>query len=106
MNLKINDKELSNMITKFQEGGEMAAPAPEEAAPAEAAPAEGGEDALQQLAEVFMQGLQNQDCNLLAQGAQMFLQAIGGGGEPAPQAPEGSAPVYGKGGRFSRWTRK
>jgi hypothetical protein len=31
---------------------------------------------------------------------------MGGGGEVAPQAPEGAAPVYRRGGKFSRWIRK
>lgn len=103
MRIKINNKELNQMIGKFQEGGEMAPP---EEAPVEQAAPEQGADPMQQLIEMFAQGLQNQDCNLLAQGAQIFLQAVGGGGAPAPAAPEGAAPVYKKGGKFSHWVRK
>lgn len=87
-------------IQKFQEGGEVApAEAPVEEAPADQAPAEGGADPMAQLVEAFSQGLQNQDCELLAQAAQAFLQLVGGGGEQ--QAP--GAPVYRKGGKLSRW---
>jgi hypothetical protein len=45
MKITSNNKELNQMIKKFQEGGEMAPPpeaAPAEAAPAEAVP-EGGD---------------------------------------------------------------
>lgn len=97
---------------KFQQGGPMEAPAegaeapveeqaPVEEAPAEEAPAEGGqEDPMAQLAQIFAQGLQNQDCQALAQGAQMFLQLLEqaqGGGQPQEQQGE---PVFRKGGRL------
>lgn len=85
---------------KFQEGGAMPAGDPAAAAPAEApveggAPAEGG-DPMMQLADMFAQGLQNQDCQLLAQGAEMFLQMLQqaqGGGAPAEEQGQ---PVYRK----------
>jgi hypothetical protein len=40
MNIKSNDKKLTEMIRKFQEGGPVQGPETPEAAPAEAAPAE------------------------------------------------------------------
>ena len=105
MEIRIKDRELSQMINKFQEGGEMAPP--EEQEPVEAAPEQGGGDPMQQLIEMCAQGLQNQDCNMLAQAAQLFLQAVQGGGggqEAAPEAP--GAPVYRRGGRLLRWEPK
>ena len=88
---------------KFQVGGEM--PAPEETAPAEGAPVEetapaeqGGQDPLMQLAQVFAQGLQNQDCEMLAQGAQMFLELM----QSAQGGAEQGQPVYRKGGVLVR----
>ena len=68
---------ISNNVRKFQEGG----PVSPEAAPVEGTPQEmpqgGGEqDPLMQITQMFAQGLQNQDCNMLAQGAQMFLQLM------------------------------
>lgn len=91
----------------LQEGG----PISPEAAPVEGAPEEvsqgGGEqDPLMQLAQLFAQGLQNQDCNMLAQGAQMFLQLMQaqaqGGAAPEPQGE----PVYRKGGVLVRRIKK
>ena len=59
-----------------------------------------------QLAQLFAQGLQNQDCNMLAQGAQMFLQLMQaqaqGGAAPEPQGE----PVYRKGGVLVRRIKK
>lgn len=110
MEIKIKDKELNQMISRFQQGGTMQEPidpamAGPETAPAEGAPTEGG-DPMQQLMEMGAQALQTQDCNLAMQFVQIVLQQLSGGGEAAPAAPEGSAPVYKKGGKFSRWTRK
>lgn len=91
-------------IKRFQEGGPMPAEAgaepqmaPQEAAPQ--GPQGGGEDPLMQLANIFAQGLQNQDCNLLAQGAEAFLQLIqqSMGGEPGAPAGE---PQFKKGGKM------
>ena len=104
--MKITYKNAVKQTKKFQQGGPVDAPAdgaeapmPQEEAPAEEAPAEGGgEDPMMQLAQIFAQGLQNQDCQALAQGAQMFLQLIEqsqGGGQP--QEPQGE-PVFRKGG--------
>ena len=97
---------ISNNVRKFQEGG----PVSPEAAPVEGTPQEmpqgGGEqDPLMQITQMFAQGLQNQDCNMLAQGAQMFLQLMQaqaqGGAAPAP-----GEPIYRKGGVLVRRIRK
>lgn len=94
-------------VRKFQEGGPVGPEAaPVEGAP-EGAPQGGGEqDPLMQLAQLFAQGLQNQDCNMLAQGAQMFLQLMQaqaqGGAAPEPQGE----PVYRKGGVLVRRIKK
>lgn len=88
------------IVKKLQDGGAVAAP--EAAAPAGGAqveggtPVEGGQDPLMQIAEMFMQGLQAQDCSMLAEGAQMFLELI--------QQAQGAAeqqPVFGKGGKIA-----
>lgn len=101
MNVKF--KKLDNSIKKFQEGGAMPTEgAPVEQAPEGGAPVEGGgEDPLMQLASVFQQGLQNQDCQMLAQGAQMFLQLI----SQANQEQQPQEPVYRKGGKLLRYER-
>ena len=92
----------------LQEGGAAPAPAP---APGPGAPppaeggapagAEGGQDPLMQIAQILSQGLQAQDCQALAQGAQMFLELVaqaqgGGQGGPPPEEPT----VMKKGGKF------
>ena len=108
MKIQSNNKELNEMIRKFQEGGEMAPPPAEGApaeAPAEAAP-EGG-DPTAQILEAAMAALQNQDCNLAMQVLQALVQMLGGGA-PAegPAAPEGQAPVFKKGGKLAGWIKK
>lgn len=105
MKIKVNG--IEKALRKFQEGG----PAPEAGAPEdqmnqpapEGAP-EGGEDPLMQLAQIFQQALQSQDCQMLAQGAQMFLQLIQQAQGGAPEQPQGQ-PVFGKGGRLLRRVR-
>lgn len=91
---------------KFQQGGpveapteDVQAPVSQEEAPAENAPEQPQqEDPMMQLAQIFAQGLQNQDCQALAQGAQMFLQLLqqaqGGGQQQEPQGE----PVFRRGG--------
>ena len=80
-------------ITKFQQGGNIPAQAP-------AAPQQ---DPLMAIAELFAQGLQNGDCQLLAQGAEAFLgllqQAQAPSQAPVGQVPEGQ-PVFKKGGKL------
>ena len=88
-------------IREYQEGGNMPS------APATGAPTgpEGGQDPIMQIADIFAQGLQSGDCNMLAQGAQMFIQLISqamnqaGPQGPVDQAPEGE-PVFKKGGKI------
>lgn len=76
--------------------------APEAGAPVEAAPVEGGmpaqegQDPLMAIAEMFMQGLQAQDCSMLAQGAQMFLELL-----QQAQGTSEQQPVFGKGGKIA-----
>lgn len=90
-------------IKKFQMGGEMPAGAPAPgAAPVEAAPAPAaGGDPLMEIAQLFAQGLQTGDCNLLAQGAEAFLMLLQQASAPAPMeaAPQGQ-PVFKKGGKL------
>ena len=85
-------------IKKYQMGGEMPAgsPAPETAS----APA-GSNDPIMEIAQIFSQGLQTGDCNLLAQGAEAFLMLLQQASAPAPMetAPEGQ-PVFKKGGKL------
>lgn len=85
-------------IKKFQEGG--AAPT---AAPA-GVPAGGEQDPIQMLAEMAMQALQGQDCQMAMQVCEGFValiqQAMGGGQAPVGQAPEGE-PVFKKGGKIA-----
>ena len=108
MNIKSNNKELNEMIRKFQEGGPAPAPAetaPTEPVPAEAAPESG--DPTTQILEAAMAALQNQDCNLAMQVLQALVQMLGGGAaEEAPVAPEGQQPVFRKGGKLAGWIKK
>ena len=111
--MKITYKNAVKQTKKFQQGGPVGAPAEgveapvsQEGAPEEPAPEEGGqEDPMMQLAQLFAQGLQNQDCQMLAQGAQMFLQLVEqsqGGGAEEPQGE----PVFRKGGRLAYRIKK
>ena len=111
--MKITYKNAVKQTKKFQQGGPVSAPAEgaeapvsQEEAPEEPAPEEEGqEDPMMQLAQLFAQGLQNQDCQMLAQGAQMFLQLVEqsqGGGAEEPQGE----PVFRKGGRLAYRIKK
>ena len=111
--MKITYKNAVKQTKKFQQGGPVGAPADgaeapvsQEEAPEEPAPEEGGqEDPMMQLAQLFAQGLQNQDCQMLAQGAQMFLQLVEqlqGGGAEEPQGE----PVIRKGRRLAYRIKK
>lgn len=106
--MKITYKNSVKQTKKFQQGGPVDAPAEGAEAPVSQGEApeeptseeEGQEDPMMQLAQLFAQGLQNQDCQMLAQGAQMFLQLVEqsqGGGAEAPQGE----PVFRKGGRLA-----
>lgn len=101
----------NRIVTKFQEGGAMAppAPAPEAAggapveggaapAPEEAAPAQ---DPIMQIAEMAAQALQAQDCEASMAVCEAFLSLLQGteGAAPAEAAPQG-APVFAKGGKL------
>lgn len=96
-------------IKKFQEGGAMPPqdPAAAQAPAAPAAPEQGGGDPLMQIAEMAMQALQTQDCNMAMQVCEAFVmliqQAQGGG---APEAAPQGEPVYRKGGVLSRRINK
>ena len=113
--MNITYKNAVKAVKKFQQGGPVEAPADgteapvsQEEAPEEGAPEEeqggGQEDPMMQLAQIFQQGLQNQDCQALAQGAQMFLQMLqqAQGG----QEQQNSEPVFRKGGRLAYRIKK
>ena len=100
MKFEVKDKEFVKFL---QEGGVAPEAAPAEAAPA---PEEGGGDPMEQIIAACQQALQTQDCSLMAQICQAILQMAGGGAQEAPAAPEGQAPVYKKGGKFSKWVNK
>ena len=106
--MKITYKNAVKQTKKFQQGGPVGAPADgaeapvsQEEAPEEPAPEEGGqENPMMQLAQLFAQGLQNQDCQMLAQGAQMFLQLVEQLQGGVAEEPQGE-PVFRKGGRLA-----
>lgn len=111
--MKITYKNAVKQTKKFQQGGPVGAPAEgaeapvsQEEAPEEPAPEEGGqEDPMMQLAQLFAQGLQNQDCQMLAQGAQMFLQLVEQAQGRGAEEPQGE-PVFRKGGRLAYRIKK
>lgn len=99
--MKITPKQ----IKKFQQGGPMEDPnAMEGGMPPEAGvPEQGGGDPLMQIAEMAMQALQAQDCEMAMQVCQAFVQLVQqaqGGGAPEEQAPQGE-PVFRKGGKLA-----
>ena len=100
MKFDFNNKELKELL-KFQEGGEMSAPAE---APAETS-AQGGSPE-EQIIQAAMQAVQTQDAQLALQVCQALVEMAGGGAQPAPAAPEGQEPVYKKGGKLSKWVNK
>lgn len=103
MNITVKNYKSEDYLPKFQEGGAMPPEAPQEPA---GAPAEApAEDPTQQVLAACQQALETQDCNLAMQICQAVIQMLGGG-VAAPQAPEGQAPVYKKGGVLSRWIKK
>lgn len=62
------------------------------------------QDPLLQIAEIFMQGLQTQNCEMLAQGAQAFLmllqQAQAGAEQAVPVGEPQGEPIFKKGGKL------
>lgn len=91
------------IVKKYQAGGSV--PMPQDPAQQPAAQPNGGEqDPLLQIAEIMAQGLQTQNCELLAQGAQAFLmllqQAQGGAEQQAPVGEPQGEPVFKKGGKI------
>ena len=90
-------------LRKYQAGG--SAPVPEDPGMAPQAQPEGqGGDPLMEIAQIFVQGLQTQNCEMLAQGAQAFLmllqQAQGGADQAAPVGEPQGEPVFKKGGKL------
>ena len=78
-------------------------PAPQDPAnapQAQAQPQSG--DPLMEIANIFMQGLQTQNCELLAQGAQAFLMLLqqAQGAQQAPVGEPQGEPVFKKGGKI------
>lgn len=100
MKINVKNDELKELL-KFQEGGEMP-PAEGEPAPA---PEQGGSPE-KQIIQAAMQAVQNQDGNLALQVCQALVEMSGAGAPEAPAAPQGQAPVYGKGGRLVKWVKK
>lgn len=114
--MKISNK----IVSKFQEGGAAPAPDPSQApaAPADQGGAPqgdpnaqggGGEDPIMQLAQMAAQALQGQDCQMMAQVCQGFIQLTqsaqaGPGGDAG--APPADAPVYRKGGVLVKRIKK
>lgn len=88
---------ISEKITKFQEGGQMAPAAP---APA---PAAGGEqDPMAQILQIAQQAVEGGDCEAAMAACDGLLQLVAAsqGGEAAPAGAEGSTPVYKRGGKL------
>ena len=94
-------------LKKFQVGGSLTpGEQVQEPTPVEAQEQPmNDQDPLAVLAQMFAQGLQNQDCNLLAQGAQMFLEIVQQMQGGAPEEPQGE-PVFRKGGSLVRRIKK
>lgn len=88
-------------IQRYQAGG--AAPTPVSTPAPEQAPAQ---DPLMQLAEIFAQGLETQDCAMLAEGANIFLQLISQASGPGPVDAAPEAPVFRRGGKMVKKCRK
>ena len=84
------------LIKKFQAGGPMGS---DTSAQVDNGAMQTGaeQDPMMQIVEMFAQGLQSQDCNLLAQGAEMFLSLVQ---EAQSSAEPAGQPVFGKGGKM------
>lgn len=89
------------IVKKFQAGGQ--APMPQDPANQPVAqPGAQEQDPLLSIAQIFMQGLQTQNCELLAQGAQAFLMLLqqAQGAQQAPVGEPQGEPVFKKGGKI------
>lgn len=89
------------IVKKFQAGGSVPGPVAPENQPA-AQPNGGNQDPLLSIAQVFAEGLQTQNCELLAQGAQAFLMLLqqAQGAQQAPVGEPQGEPVFKKGGKI------
>lgn len=89
------------IVKKLQQGGPAPAPQDPANAPQAQAQPQGG-DPLLQIAQVFAEGLQTQNCELLAQGAQAFLMLLqqAQGAQQAPVGEPQGEPVFKKGGKI------
>lgn len=97
--MKISNK----IVSKLQEGGQVAPPdaAAQQAAPAPGAgaPAEAqAQDPVMQIAEMAGQALQTQDCQTALAVCEAFMSLVQGGGQQG--APAEGAPVYKRGGKL------
>lgn len=81
-------------VAKFQQGGQVA--------PLQDPAAQGGGDPIMQLAEMSMQALQSQDCNIAMQVCEAFVALVQQAS--APQGPVGSpgegTPQFKRGGKM------
>lgn len=92
MNLKFQNKELDQLIGKFQQGGVTPEATPVEEAPA--APEQGG-DPMEQILQAAAQAVQTQDGQLALQVCEALVE-MAGGSAPTPEAT--TQPIYKKGG--------
>lgn len=104
---------LKNSPRKYQMGGAMPAEAPVEEPAMEApAPEEGAmpeqeeaQDPMMMLAQMSMQALQSQDCQMAMQVCQAFLELLQQAQGGAPEEPQGE-PVFRRGGVLVRRIKK
>lgn len=89
------------IVKKYQAGGSAPMPTSPENQPAAQPQGQGG-DPLLQIAQIFAEGLQTQNCELLAQGAQAFLMLLqqAQGAQQAPVGEPQGEPVFKKGGKI------
>ena len=94
--MKITPK--NQKAQKFQTGGTVPAQA-------EPAPQQTEQDPIMMLAQMSAQALQNQDCQMMAQVCQAFLEIVQQMQGSAPEEPQGE-PVFRKGGVLVRRIKK
>ena len=97
-------------VKKFQDGGVVAPETQGAVAPQEGtapAPEQGREDPLMQIAQMAVQALQTQDCQVAMQVCDAFMQIVqqAQGGAPEEEAPQGE-PVYRRGGTLVKRIKK